>query len=305
MTKAKPFLKWAGGKVQLLTQFEAYYPPELKAGKIDTYIEPFIGGGAVFLDIVQRYPIKSAFLYDINKELILTYWVIQSVPEKLIERLEDLSRQYYDLAEDERKDHYYEIRTSYNEQRSHINYQKFSDEWIPRAAQMIFLNKTCYNGLFRMNRQGQFNVPFGRYKTPRIADADNIRKVSKILEIVELRVGDFTECQHVVNDTTFLYFDPPYRPISKTSSFTSYSKYIFNDNEQRRLAEFYRTLAQETRAKLMLSNSDPKNYALDDHFFEELYPYHINRVYAKRIINSDAKKRGQITELLITNYPGA
>ncbi|PIE36151.1 modification methylase [candidate division KSB3 bacterium] len=301
--KAKPFLKWAGGKVQLLTQFEDYYPPGLKAGEIDTYIEPFIGGGAVFLDVVQHYEIKSAFLYDINKELILTYRVIQREPEQLIKQLEDLSRHYYDLSEEARKDYYYKIRVSYNEQRCHVNYSSFSKEWIPRAARMIFLNKTCYNGLFRMNRQGQFNVPFGRYKHPKIADADNIRNVSKILDIADIRVGDFMDCQDLVNKNTFVYFDPPYRPISKTSSFTSYSKDVFDDNEQRRLAAFYQTLAQETGAKLMLSNSDPKNYAPDDHFFEELYPDHnIKRVYARRIINSDAKKRGHITELLITNY---
>lgn len=302
--KAKPFLKWAGGKVQLLPQFQRYYPQELREGKIETYFEPFLGGGAVFLDIAQNYSIRSAYLCDINAELILPYRVIQRDPHPLLEILEQLSRRYYALDAEQRHALYYKIRTRYNHERCQIDYTCYSSLWIERAAYMIFLNKTCYNGLFRMNRNGEFNVPYGKYKYPKILDVENVLRVSQLLQIAEIFSADFTVYEAQITDRSFVYFDPPYRPISKTSSFTSYSQNVFTDDDQVKLAEYYRKLDRQTNAKLMLSNSDPTNENLEDRFFDDLYQeFHIFKVSANRMINSNAQKRGPIRELVITNYP--
>lgn len=300
---AKPFLKWAGGKAQLLSQFEKYYPEELKLGKIKKYIEPFLGGGAVFFDIAQKYSIDSAYLYDLNEELIIAYKVIQLNPDKLLEFLFKYSKQYLSLQADHRKKYFYDVRQNYNLQRFQIDYDSYSENWIPRTAQMIFLNRTCYNGLFRLNRKGEFNVPFGAYKNPKILDEENILAVSQWLQIAEIRVANFDVCEKCVDENSFVYFDPPYRPISRTSSFTSYSKYEFGDAEQFNLAKFFALLDKKYQAKLMLSNSDPTYLNPDDHFFNELYlDYHIQKVCANRMINRNAEKRGHISELLIMNY---
>jgi len=296
-------MKWAGGKSQLLRQFKNYYPKELINGKIKKYFEPFIGGGAVFLDIVQKFPIESAFLTDINEELIIAYKVIQRNPDTLIEYLRKYSNQYYKLSEEERKEYFYEVRTNLNLQRFQVNYQRYSDNWVPRAAQLIFLNKTCFNGLFRLNKKGEFNVPFGKYKNPKIVDENNILALSKILQIAEINVGNFDSTEHKIDENSFVYFDPPYRPISKTSSFTSYSKYNFGESEQIQLAKYFSKLHTERKPKLMLSNSDPKNENPDDTFFEKLFNgFYINKVNANRMINCNGNNRGIISELLITNY---
>ena len=299
----RPFLKWAGGKTQLLEQFEKHYPHELKEGRIGRYVEPFLGSGAVFLDLVQRYKVGALFLSDYNAELILAYRVIQRDPERLIERLNEHQLRYQAAAEDEREGYFYKIRDGYNRQLASIDFARYSDRWITRAAHMIFLNKTCYNGLFRVNASGRFNVPFGRYKKPSICDAENIWGVSTLLQAAELRVAGFQECARFVTDDAFVYFDPPYRPLSATASFTSYSKAKFNDTHQRELAAFFTMLDAENGAKLMLSNSDPTNTDPNDTFFDDLYAAHqIHRVRANRMINSNAAKRGKITELLVTNY---
>jgi DNA adenine methylase len=301
--KARPFLKWAGGKTQLLAQFASHYPHQLASGEISRYVEPFLGGGAVFLDVVQRFSISEAVLFDINKELILAYRVVQQKPQQLIEHLSQLHAHYYALDDDRRERYFYEIRDAYNGQRGEVDYQRFSDLWIERTAFMIFLNKTCYNGLFRVNSKGMFNVPFGRYKRPAILDEQNILHVSSLLEMAILRVGPFQACEQYIDDRTFVYFDPPYRPISATSSFTSYSAQRFGDADQIALSEFFATLDRTCSAKLMLSNSDPTHLVPDDDFFEACYAaYRIHRVQASRMINTDARKRGKIPELLITNY---
>jgi len=301
--QTKPFMKWAGGKSQLLGQFQKYYPKELKAGKIKKYFEPFLGGGAVFLDISQQFSIESAFLTDINEELILAYKVIQRNPETLIEFLWKYSKQYYKLSEEDRKEYFYEVRTNLNLQRFQINYRRYSENWIPRAAQLIFLNKTCFNGLFRLNKKGEFNVPFGKYKNPRILDEENILALSKILQIAEINAGNFYSTENKIDENSFVYFDPPYRPISKTSNFTSYSKYSFNDSDQIQLGKYFSKLNLKKNAKLMLSNSDPTNENPDDTFFKDLFDgFNIIKVNANRMINCNAEKRGQITELLIANY---
>lgn len=299
---AKPFLKWVGGKRQLLGQFEKLYPIELKIKKIKNYYEPFVGGGAVFFDIAQNYEVENAFLYDINDELILTYLVIQKDVQRLIEFLFRYDKQYKKLSEEDRKQYYYEIRENYNLQRFNIDYNKYSDNWIPRAAQTIFLNKTCFNGLFRFNSKGEFNSPMGKYKNPKILDEQNLLNVSMLLEIATIKKADFTEVRNDMKEASLVYFDPPYRPISKTASFTSYSKFNFQDDEQLKLAGLFYELDQQGH-KLMLSNSDPKNTNPDDDFFETIYSsYNITRVNAKRSINSNGTKRNSIKEIVVTNY---
>ncbi len=301
---ARPFLKWAGGKTQLLVQLRALYPPGLAAGELPAYVEPFIGGGAVFFDVVQRYPIARAFLYDANPELILIYRVVQSDVETLIAALARYTDDYLSRDQEGRKAYFYQVRAQLNRQRSEIDFDAYADVWIERAAMHLFLNKTCYNGLFRLNSRGEFNTPHGRYKNPRILDADNLRAAARVLQISEIRCGDFEDCADVVDARSFVYFDPPYRPISKTAHFTAYSQFGFDDNDQRRLARFFALLHHQTGAKLMLSNSDPTNEDPDDDFFDQLYrDFYRHRVSAQRNINSRASRRGPIRELVVTNYP--
>lgn len=301
-TIAKPFLKWAGGKGQLLETFTNFYPKELKTNHIKNYYEPFIGGGAVFFDVVQKYSIDAAFLFDINEELILTYNVVQKDAGKLVEQLAGLQNKYFRLNQHERSEFFYKVRDEFNKNRLKTNYSKYSEKWIKRAAQIIFLNKTCFNGLFRFNSKGEFNVPAGRYKNPKILDEQNLLNASKILGIAEIRKADFSEITNLIKPSSFVYFDPPYRPLNKTSSFTSYSKNIFGDEEQKQLAAIFSELHKKG-INLMLSNSDPKNYNPDDCFFDELYKkFHISRVSAKRSINSVASKRNAIKEIIVTNY---
>lgn len=302
-TAAKPFLKWAGGKSQLLPQFEKHYPQELAAGDITRYIEPFLGGGALFVATAQRYPIQQAYLTDINPELILVYRVVQRDVSELIAQLHEHQKSYDVSSEDARSAYFYSIRDLYNAQRVEIDFDCYSSEWITRAVRMIFLNKTCFNGLFRVNAKEGFNVPFGRYKKPPICDPENLRRVSALLQNAELHVAPFTACEQWVTAETFVYFDPPYRPISLTSSFTSYSSSKFDDQSQIELAEFFAHLHDQYGAKLMLSNSDPTEINPEDDFFTRLYGrFNIHQVWASRMINSQADKRGKIAELLITNY---
>lgn len=300
--RAKPFLKWAGGKTQLIEQMKTYFPPEIEQGRITRYVEPFVGSGALFFYIAQNYPIQEFFLFDVNAELVLAYSTVQQKVNALICELEKMQADYLSLSETDQEEKFYAVRQEFNHKRKDIDFDRFQPDWIERTAQIIFLNRTCFNGLFRVNARGAFNVPFGRYKKPKICNAENLHQASLILQRAKIERGDFADCDSVVNAKTFVYFDPPYRPISTTASFTSYSKFEFGDDAQKRLAEFYREL--DTRgAKLMLSNSDPKNENPEDHFFESLYEgFNIQRVQASRIINCDATKRGKLNELLVMNY---
>jgi DNA adenine methylase len=303
MTRARPFIKWVGGKSQLLEQFENFYPDELRKGIIKNYVEPFLGGGALFFALSQRYKIENAYLSDLNKDLILTYQVIQQRPNDLLDFLEQYQKDYDQTEPEKRKDLFLTVRRHFNLQRFEINYKKLSDNWIPRAAQLIFLNKTCFNGLFRLNSRGEFNVPYGKYKTAVIFDEPNILAVSKVLQRAEIQQADYTGCFDKVNENTFVYLDPPYRPISQTASFTTYTDAGFDDKEQLQLAQFFRKLDRETGAKLMLSNSDPKNENPKDDFFEKAYSgYNIFRVSASRAVNCNGERRGKINELLVINY---
>lgn len=300
--KAKPFLKWAGGKGQLLTKFRELYPQELKDKKIKNYYEPFLGSGAVFFDIAQQYEIKNAFLYDINEELILTYKVIQQDVSKLIDFLFRYQKTYNRLTAKSRNEYFYEQRANYNLQRFNIDYTKYAEQWIARAAQLIFLNRTCFNGLYRVNAKGDFNTPVGDYKNPTICDEYNLLCVSKILEMATIKKADFKQVKRDLTSNSFVYFDPPYRPISKTASFTAYSKHDFTDKEQTELSLLF-THIHHKGELAMLSNSDPKNSNPDDNFFDDLYKdFNIMRVPAKRMINSNASKRGAINEIVVTNY---
>ncbi|MDR0811815.1 MAG: Dam family site-specific DNA-(adenine-N6)-methyltransferase, partial [Paludibacter sp.] len=256
---AKPFIKWAGGKNQLLEQFNDFYPNELRSGVIKNYVEPFLGGGALFFALSQQFKIEKAYLSDLNKDLVLTYQVVQQKPENLLDFLVQYQKEYDTTEQEKRNDLFLEVRQYFNNQRFEINYKKMSDNWISRAAQFIFLNKTCFNGLFCLNSKGEFNVPYGKYKTAKIFDEQNIMAASECLQNAEIVQADYTNCWNAVDENSFVYFDPPYRPISQTASFTTYTGFEFRDSEQLNLANFYRKLDREKGAKLMLSNSDPTN----------------------------------------------
>jgi len=300
---AKPFIKWAGGKSQLLEQFENYYPNEIKTKEIQNYVEPFLGGGASYFYLAEKYGIKNAYLSDLNKDLILTYLVIQQKTEILLDFLEQYQNLYNSTEQARRNDLFLSIRKHFNEQRYEINYKKLSENWVPRAAQFIFLNKTCFNGLFRLNSKGEFNVPYGKYKTASILDEGNINAVSKLLQNAEITHSEYTNCYSKVTEKSFVYFDPPYRPMTKTASFTTYTGIVFNDNNQIELAKFFQKIDREKGAKLMLSNSDPVSINPRDKFFEKAYNgYNIFRVNASRAVNCNGANRGKISEILVTNY---
>jgi DNA adenine methylase len=301
-TRAKPFLKWAGGKSQLLPTIQKLLPPEIERGKIKRYVEPFLGGGAVFFWMTQFQEIEEFVISDVSNELYIVYQTLRENVEDLIERLSQLRKIFLSLSEEEQERFFYQQRELFNENQKDVKFRKFQASWVNRTAQFIFLNHTCFNGLYRTNSQLKFNVPFGKYKKPGIFDVDNLRAVSQILQNTTILHGDFESCEKLIDEETFIYFDPPYRPISKTSSFNTYHKSEFTDADQIRLADFFKRLDQKG-AKLMLSNSDPKNEKTGDEFFDELYQnFRITRVKASRAINCNGAKRGRISELIITNY---
>jgi len=302
MEKAKPFLKWPGGKTNLISQLKEYLPVELANGKITTYIEPFIGGGSLFYYIKNHFQVKKSIINDVNKELMLSYKVVQNDLTNLFKFLERYQKEYISLDEADRKKYFYDFRDHFNAIRFDIDYENYSEKWVCRAAQVIFLNKTCFNGLFRFNKQGEFNTPYGSYKNPKIFNPENLTLVHHLLENTEITCFDFEEMESYVEPGSFVYLDPPYRPLNKTSSFTSYSSGGFEDDEQRRLARFYRKTSHKN-AKLMLSNSEPKNENPEDAFFEKIYQgFNIDTVYAPRMINCKGDKRGKIKEIVVTNY---
>lgn len=296
MERIKPFAKWAGGKNSLIPQLSKYYPIELKEGTIERYIEPFVGGGAVLIDILQNYDIKEAFAFDINADLINCYNVIKSNIQDLIKELSKKQKEFLFLNDEDRTKYFYDIRDEYN------SYTLENKLDVKRASEFIFLNRTCFNGLYRVNKSGKFNVPCGKYKNPTICDKENLQGLSELIQNVTFKCGDYKESKKLIDSNTFVYFDPPYRPLNTTSGFTSYTKEDFNDEDQKELANYYNKLSLKN-AKLMLSNSNPKNTNKKDDFFEKIYKgFYINEVSAKRMINSNAKGRGEISELLITNY---
>ncbi len=291
---SKPFVKWAGGKKQLLTQIESLIPSDFFQSSV-TYIEPFVGGGAFLFYLLNKYPtIESAVINDINEDLITTYNIIKNKPLELISFLKQIQYEFYKLDEFEKQKEYFLNK------RQRFNTKGLDD--IENSAIFIFLNRTCFNGLYRVNSKGLFNVPFGKYTNPLICDEQTLLEDSKLLQKVEILNGDFSQTLDYLNNKTLFYLDPPYRPLTITSSFTSYSSERFDDNEQKRLCEFC-NLINNNKQKFILSNSDPKNTNANDNFFDELYSnFNINRIYAKRAINSKGSKRGDISELLIDNF---
>lgn len=295
MTKAKPFIKWVGGKTQLIEQLEALLPADFAERENITYVEPFVGGGAMLFYMLQKFSnIKSAVINDINPDLTLCYQVVRDNPTELIKSLKDIQSQYYSInTEDKRKDFFLQQRELFNTK---------SLNKIDNTTLFFFLNRTCFNGLYRVNKSGKFNVPFGRYSTPTICDESTIYTDSKILQNVEIMTGDFEQTFEKIKGNTFFYFDPPYRPLSNTSSFNDYAKEDFNDNAQIRLKLFCDKL-NKMGIDFMLSNSDCLGKDGKDRFFDDLFiDYKIERVLATRNINAIASKRGKLTEIVVNNY---
>lgn len=290
---AKPFIKWVGGKTQLLDEVKRSLPMNLGTRTGITYVEPFVGGGAVLFWILQEYPnIEKAVINDLNAELICTYRVIKRNVEELIQELNRIQSEYIPLDANGRKEYYMAKRARFN---SH----SISD--VETAALFIFLNRTCFNGLYRVNSKGDFNVPHGKYANPKICDEDTLRADSELLQKVEILCGDFSETGNYAGADTVFYFDPPYKPLTDTAAFTSYAKDGFNDNEQLRLGRFIDAIASEGSA-FVASNSDPKNVNPEENFFDKLYHnFTIKRVSATRMINSNPCGRGCISEIMISN----
>ena len=297
-TEAKPFLKWAGGKGQLLSQLDEHLPEELQ-GQEFTYIEPFVGGGAMLFHMLRRFPnITHAVINDINPHLVTAYRVIKEQPDELIRRLSALEQEYFSQSDEEAKKNYFlNLRDVFNE--------TVLDD-VDRTKYLMFLNRTCFNGLYRVNSKGKFNVPFGSYMHPTICNADTILADSEVLNRVNVSIlnGDFELTANAIGEgLNFIYFDPPYRPLNATSSFNSYAKEDFNDYEQIRLRDFCSRLNERPNVRWMLSNSDCSAKNPEDTFFENIYAdFHIHRVHASRAINANPSKRGKLTELLIKNY---
>lgn len=295
MIKAKPFIKWVGGKSKLIEQLESLLPSDFNKRKNITYIEPFVGGGAMLFYMLQTHKnIKYAVINDINPDLTMCYKTVRNKPYELIHTLSSIQDEYYSINnENAQKEYYLYIRELFNKKTSNP---------IENTALFIFLNRTCFNGLYRVNKRGKFNVPFGRYTQPLINDPKTILADSELLQQVEILTGDFEQTYKYINGETFFYLDPPYRPISNTSNFTDYSIESFNDAEQIRLKEFCDRL-HRVNVSFMLSNSDSLKKDKTDQFFDNLYTeYNIDRVWASRSINSNGSKRGKLTEILVHNY---
>ncbi len=279
--RAAPFVKWAGGKSQLLAQYDAYFPDEIQ-GK---YIEPFVGGGAIFFWLYNKGSLNNdAVLNDLNEELMKCYVVIRDDVEALIEAL----RPHEEKKSSKR--YFYKVRKWDRDPDFLSKYDR-----VQRAARIIYLNHTCYNGLYRVNSKGQFNVPFGGYKNPTVLDEENLRAVSQALQGVELHNQDFAMVLDWAKPGDFIYFDPPYQPLSTTSNFTSYTKENFDLREQKRLADVFKALAFRG-CYVALSNSYTEG-------IEKLYQgFHLEVVEAARAISCKADGRGKIKEYLVWAY---
>jgi DNA adenine methylase len=299
----RPFLKWAGGKRQLLETIDQHLPEGVRDGTITRFVEPFVGGGAVFFHIRQRYYVEEFHISDFNPDLANAYVVIRDALEGLLGALQPIADEYLPLEHEQRAEVFYRTRDEYNASRECLESDEVGEGRVLRAAQTIFLNRTCFNGLYRVNSKGDYNVPHGRYRNPPIRDTENLASVSHALQGVQVSCGSYEICEPHVDSSTFVYLDPPYRPLPNTPSFTDYAqKSTFGDEDQRTLAAFYAEM-HERGASLMLSNSDPRNTDPEDGFFDELYAaFGIRRVEAIRAISSDGGGRGAITEILVTNY---
>lgn len=295
---AKPFLKWVGGKSQLLSQFDRLLPPAIRSGWRGRYFEPFLGGGAMLFDVLQRFQPAAAIASDLNADLINVYRAIQVNVTGLIAELQPLAESYLASDHEQRSEMFYAVREKFNQA------VVAGEIELRRAAQLLFLNKTCFNGLYRVNREGKFNTPSGAWKQtkPLICDADNLRAVSVVLQGMRLECAAYDSVEAEARAGDFVYFDPPYRPLTKTSSFESYTAGGFGDEQQRQLAGCFTRLAARG-VLVMLSNSDPRSADPDDTFFDELYrDFSVHRVQAARMVNAKAAGRGRISEILVTSW---
>ncbi len=293
--KLKPFIKWAGGKSALLEDIRNFYPSEL--GKsINKYCEPFVGGGAVLFDVLSNYHLDEIYISDVNKELLNVYKTIKNNVEELIKVLDKFQNEYTPLDDEKRKVYYYDRRDEFN-----LYIVGETTNKVYGSALFIFLNRTCFNGLYWVNSKGLYNVPIGVYKNPKILDKKNLINISKKLKKVKIVCAKYHKSFDFIDENTLVYFDPPYRPLTETASFTSYLKHEFADKEQIELAEYFKRVSKKG-VICILSNSAPKNTDEKDNFFDDLYKgFNITRIQSKRRINSNASKRGNINELLITN----
>jgi DNA adenine methylase len=292
---AKPFVKWVGGKTQLIPSIIKILPDEIQELPNLTYIEPFVGGGAMlFWALENIHNIRKAVINDVNPDLTAAYLTVKNNVRELIVMLKNIQKEYRSLySEESRKEFYLNMRKKYNTK---------SLENIENTALFIFLNRTCFNGLHRVNSKGLFNVPFGKYTNPTICDEETLLADNELLQKVEILTGDFEQTLHYATENALFYFDPPYKPLNQTSSFNSYAKEEFNDLEQIRLKRFCDKL-NDRGFLWILSNSDVKSNDPENNFFDMLYSsYQINRVWASRSVNSNPEKRGKLTELLIRNY---
>lgn len=310
----KPFLKWVGGKQSLIPQLEDKFPFAFGA-EVTRYVEPFLGGGAVMFHLLEQYPRLEVIASDVNIELISCYRTVRDYPTELLTYLHQLEDTYLAFDTNQREKFFYTLRQSYNSGILTVEAVKNllplekdmprTTRQVTRAALFIFLNKTCFNGLYRVNKKGEFNTPHGKYKNPRLCDADTILACSELLKRANLFSVDYTDLTQYLTDTkpTFVYFDPPYRPLSVTSNFTSYNRANFNDLEQERLASFIRSLMVDENIYIAASNSDSKQPD-GSSYFRGLYggTFNYTTLRAKRSINSDGNKRGEINEILLTNY---
>ncbi len=298
---AKPFIKWAGGKSQLIPEIAKRLPQYITSGRPYQHIEPFCGSAAVaFYLLESRHPPTKIILNDINTDLIDLFKVIKFHPQDLLNFLKTIQNEYNGLlGKEEKKPYYYDRREQFNQRK---------DDPIKRAGLFIFLNRAGFNGLYRVNSKNEFNVPIGNYKQPKFVFEDGILKASKLLQNVALYNLSFEDILDKVNYgedkevPAFFYFDPPYKPLNESSNFTSYAKGSFHDADQLKLKQFCDLLDRQGY-QWLLSNSDTTNFDPSNTFFDDLYAnYTVERVKASRSINSKGNKRGQINELLIRNY---
>ena len=288
-------MKWVGGKGQLISQLVDLLPTDFAQWQDVTYIEPFVGGGAFFFHMLRHYGnITRAVINDVNPDLITCYSVVKEQPDQLIQALEEIQAEYYALPDEPKRQHFF------LEKREEFNTKSLS--LLDNSKLFIFLNRTCFNGLYRVNKKGLFNVPFGKYVKPTICDKETIMADSRLLQRVEILNGDYSATLDRAEGKTLFYFDPPYRPLSSTSSFNDYTKDSFNDDEQRRLKEFCDRIHAAGHF-FMLSNSDCLAKDGKDRFFDDLYAaYSIARVWASRSVNANPAKRGKLTEILVRNF---
>lgn len=294
--QCKPFVKWAGGKTQLLSTLVSHLPDNFSSS-VNVYCEPFVGGGALLFHLLRGgFCPERIIINDSNKDLITLYRAIKFDVYHLILALRHLQSDYGKIRNEEDRNRYYMwVRGQYN------NADK-TNNLVELAAQFLFLNKTCFNGLYRVNSKGEFNVPFGKYVNPQICDEELLKEDSRVLQNVEIRGGDYQSVLWEADKNWFIYFDPPYRPLNATSNFTAYTKNGFDDEQQKQLATTCRVL-NDKGARWMLSNSDPTSVNPDDKFFDDLYAnFKITRVLASRCVNSKSEKRGKINEILVQNY---